>query len=1142
MSKISAINPSTNVTVMASAGSGKTWLLITRIIRLLMSGTDPGGILAITFTRKASAEMQTRLAQRLRTWLSLSDEALSKELLSHEIEATPEQLKIARSLYEKNLRSQYKIRITTFHAFCQDILQRFPSETDIPAGFTICESTGLLFQEAWEALWNEATQSPNSALAKNLKILLQLCGSINSMQTALSEFFYHRSDWWALTRKHQRPVNAAQILIRQQLAIDPTQDPSLDFINSALIEKLTNFQELLLKHATKTNLEAAEKLNISRDVSTALASRLNAMRQVFLTTTGSRRSRKASATLERKLGADGQQQFIELHEQLCEKLEALHDLQCKHRTFALSSAWYLSGSRLLEHFQRLKDERRQLDFSDLEWKVYQLLNDSENSHWVQYKLDQRINHFLIDEFQDTNPTQWQLLLPLLEELNGNPDERQRSVFLVGDEKQSIYRFRRADPKLFNSAHEWLENNLNAKAFPLNKSWRSSPAIINLVNRLFSSGILSQRLQNFPHHETHLTEMPGQVELLPLTEKPEINYDDEVPPFRNPLHRPRENNSNQQHLDEGAQIAARIKQLFADNTLIEVDGSATPLRYQDIIVLVRKRTHLASYESALNKADIPYIGDSKTSLLDNLEICDMINLLETLITPFNNLGLAAVLRSPLFSCSNDDLINIASRVRQSSGRHQTKTWMECLLESASDFPLASPLFRAAKWLRHWQASASHLPVHDLLDQIYSEGNLIERYQHAFPQQQHMRIHNNLMRFIELALEIDSGRYPSLPNFLSRLKNLQSYAKDVIEEPASIEKNSVRIMTIHAAKGLEAPIVFLADTGPAKAISRAYHALVDWPTEHSQPSCFLLTGKKQNIDSWSRARLDHDDNEALREEANLLYVAVTRARQCLIISGCASKSDHQNWYQLIASSYPDASHSNERSYTVLEHHKSMLTSTLLPGVKQASTNESNQKDLVAPIQLTQRLNNAEHIRNQHANKNPESDYDPDQAEDKRIKGIAIHRFLELHTAIKTTAHDLIKYQVAAELELNNDDTDLNDWQYIANAVINAPQFQNYFNHEKYDYAYNEVPISYQSGNRTVQGIIDRLVVSGSSVTIIDYKTQQDSDDKNTGDESITNAYREQMRRYHEGIKQLWPNKTVRSILLLTCQCRIIELPAL
>jgi len=1139
MSKISAINPSTNVTVMASAGSGKTWLLITRIIRLLMSGSDPGGILAITFTRKASAEMQTRLSQRLYAWLSLSDEALYKELHSHEIDATEEQLKIARSLYEKNLRSRYKIRITTFHAFCQDILQRFPSETNIPAGFTISESTGLLFQEAWEALWNEATQNPAEKLATELETLLQLCGSINNLQTALSEFFHHRSDWWALTREHNystgSAVTAAQMLLCQQLAIDPEQDPTEDFINATLIEKLTSFQSLLLKHTTKTNLEAVEKLTTVRDESLPSTSRLNTMRQVFFTTSGSRRSRKTSTTLEKKLGADGQQQFIELHEQLCEKLEALHDLQCKHRTFALSSAWYLSGSCLLEHFQRLKNERRQLDFSDLEWKVYQLLNDNENSHWVQYKLDQRINHFLIDEFQDTNPTQWQLLLPLLEELSGNPGERQRSVFLVGDQKQSIYRFRRADPQLFNSAHEWLQNNLNAQGFPLNKSWRSSPAIINFVNRIFSTGLLNERLQNFELHATHLTTQPGQVELLALTEQRENTDNNDSIEFRNPLHLPRENDSNQQHLDEGAQIATRIKQFFSDNTLVEIDECATALRYQDIMILVRKRTHLAAYESALNKANIPYIGDSKASLLDNLEIRDMVNLLETLIMPFNNLGLASVLRSPLFSCSNDDLIGIATLVKQSSHDHQRKTWLECLLELSNDYPVGTPLFRAAKWLQRWQISASHLPVHDLLDQIYSEGNIVARYLHAFPQQQHMRVHNNLMRFIELALEIDSGRYPSLPNFLNRLKNLQSYAKDVIEEPASIEKNSVRIMTIHAAKGLEAPIVFLADSGPARPASRAYHALIEWPTEQTQPSCFLLTGKKQNLDSWSRIRLEHDEKEALREEANLLYVATTRARQCLIISGCANKSDHQNWHQLIASCYPA-----ERSNDILERHGTMQSSVLsVNGDVQTSILKSDQnqgqQDIIVPAHLSQRFNSSSNTSST-----------AELNDDKRIKGIAIHRFLQLLTS-NTHARDSIKTQVATELNLDANDDNLNGCQDSANNVINAPQFQNFFDPEKYDVAYNEVPISYQVENRTVQGIIDRLIVSGSTVTIIDYKTHHDNDSENKYDSKIINAedealalsYREQMRRYHAGIRLLWPNKTIRSILLLTYQCRSIEI---
>lgn len=379
------------------------------------------------------------------------------------------------------------------------------------------------------------------------------------------------------------------------------------------------------------------------------------------------------------MGPDGQQRFLELHQILSQQLIETNAQLAAIRTIKTSSAWYLAGAQLLKHFQKIKKEQRSLDFNDLEWQTYLLLNKSNNALWVQYKLDQRIEHLLVDEFQDTNPTQWRLLLPLLEEMAASEDERQRSVFIVGDEKQSIYRFRRAEPRLFIAAEKWLKNNLGATTCPLSHSWRSSPAIINFINKIFLQDQFKALLPGFIEHSTHKKELSGKVTLLPLSQREEIEKEKEIAEkeelvLRNPLNEPRKESISQQYYNEGLIIAKQIKELIKNKIAVSVKDGNKAINYNDIIILLRSRTHVADYERALRQTGIPYIGANRGTLLESLEVNDMLDLLQWLILPFDNLSLAGILRSPLFSVSNQDLIAI----KQASKGSWLKR-LECFVE-------------------------------------------------------------------------------------------------------------------------------------------------------------------------------------------------------------------------------------------------------------------------------------------------------------------------------------------------------------------------------------------------------------------------------------------------------------------------------
>lgn len=269
------------------------------------------------------------------------------------------------------------------------------------------------------------------------------------------------------------PAGAAARLA-EQLGVVPGETPEAGFFDPGVERGLGEFVGLLQRHDIATHREQADRLRAALDDARALEDRIAAVTEVFLTAKGEPRKRKASAAQAAALGEAGQERLLTLHAEFADALLRLHDRRRRLATYELSRAWYRAGARLVALHQRIKRDRRLLDFNDLEWNTYTLLNRGDNAHWVQYKLDQRIDHLLIDEFQDTNPTQWRLLLPLLEELAAGAG-RPRSVFLVGDVKQSIYRFRRADPTLFEAAHAWLGERLAGKRYPLNASWRSAPS-------------------------------------------------------------------------------------------------------------------------------------------------------------------------------------------------------------------------------------------------------------------------------------------------------------------------------------------------------------------------------------------------------------------------------------------------------------------------------------------------------------------------------------------------------------------------------------------------------------------------------------------------------------------------------------------
>jgi len=1123
MSKpLSPSSPYLNATVMASAGTGKTYLLVTRLVRLLLAGARPDAILAITFTRKAAAEMQTRLAERLYALASLDEKSLADRLREMDIEPEAATLERAWRLYESLLQNRQSVRTTTFHAFCQEILLRFPLEADVPPGFELLDSSTEIAESAWAALLTEAGQEPESPLATHLERLLDYTGGLFNLQRALDSFLSHRGDWWAFTEEAEQPVDFALARLQQQLDIDPDGDPLHDLFTEQRMLELAEFAGLLAKHPNKGNNEALEALATARHSELPLQIRYTACQAAFLTKQNTPRARKSSKAQMKSMGPEGEMRFLELHDAFSQRLLCVLEQLAAQETYRACTDWYTIGSRLLHHYQRIKSEQRLLDFTDLEWRAYRLLAHSDNALWVQYKLDQRIDHLLVDEFQDTNPTQWRLLQPLLQEMAAGQSGKARSVFLVGDAKQSIYRFRRAEPRLFHTAHEWLSTHLDAQGFPLHISWRSAPAIMQGINKVFGEhGPMAGMLRDFTDHDTHHQTLWGAVTVLPLIEEQqeEISTREEALRLRNPLQQPRELVVDDRYGREGAQMAAIMRQLIDEQSLIGSAEDARPIHYGDIMLLVRSRSHVGYYEQALREAGIPYIGAERGTLLESLEVGDMVALLELLITPYNNLSLATVLRSPLYACSDEDLQRLA---QSGSGN-----WYQRLQELAPTLPANTPLSLAAHQLEQWRSLAGRLPIHDLLDRIFCEGNVLERYQAAFPEHLRNRSVANLVRFLELALEIDSGRYPSLSHFLYRLGELRENRDEAPDEaPVSGSSERVRIMTIHAAKGLEAPVVFLADSAAGSGNEKPFRTLVGWPATEPRPQQFLLVGKQGQQPAQVKLALEHEKSEEQREAANLLYVAITRARQLLYVSGVKPRRGEElGWYGAIRQGLDPLQETPREAALTLSSNAMPEHAGKGGEVTRSDTIVSLPAELSGPLPIpSQSYEIAPSNQALHTAPLGET-----VDEDARLRGLVIHRLLECYSDEPSVQHPRVAHEVAAEFSLSPASQTYRSWIAECEALLQRTELSPIFFPPEGVESLNEVPIIYTHDGQTVHGIIDRLLLLPDELWIVDYKSHQHATQHTIA--ALATSYREQLHFYALGAQRLWPERTVRTFLLFT-----------
>lgn len=1137
-----ACDPQRSVVVEACAGSGKTWLLVTRMLRLLLAGAAPSDILAITFTRKAAEEMRQRLLDILAQLASADDEGVVRELVARTVDEGDARglIDTARGLYARVLESPQRMAIDTFHGWFGSLLRGAPLFSGVPQGASLREDAGRLRREAWAPFWRGLLAEDQAELRAAYETLADLVGDFQAGRL-LDAMFHQRSDWWAYkAQAGEHPLGPLDDLLGEDAHADPLIEALQDDVLLANMLRVARWlgQGGAAESKRAVQVESAVTAARAIDVSDA-AARVQAFDVLFAafhTQAGKARACKPTKALIKSIGDGDAQTLVTLHTTLCEALTVVQARRQEARVRAVNAALFTLGDALIDRYQTYKRQARAMDFTDLEWEAARLMRDEDTAAYLQVRLDARYKHLLLDEFQDTNPMQWRILQGWLAGYAGTGT--QPSVFLVGDPKQSIYRFRRADARLFSAARDMLVAEFGATVLRTNRTRRNAPAVLEWVNAVFQQARARGDYPIYAEQSTAVEAPVGQALLLPLVPIAEAAEVDAATP-RDTLTEPREETGDSQRYEEGRQVAACLRALHA-NQRIQENGEARPARWSDFQLLVRRKRYLADYERALRDAGVPYLSPRRGGLLATLEALDLCALLDFLMTPQADLSLAHVLRSPIFAVSDDDLIALA----QSAEGTVAPTWWERLIALAAQADTAPALRHAQRMLARWLSVAPTLPVHDLLDHIVYTGELKRRYAERAPTANRDQVLANLDAFLKLALDLDGGRYPSLSKFMAELRAIRqgdedespdegaqgdaAEAPDAIDaEVASEGLDAAQILTVHASKGLEAPFVVLLDTHHSDTRADTAGILIDWPPGADAPTHFSAFGKTSERGLARDPLFAQEAALAERENWNLLYVAMTRARQALIVSGVANKRDTSAAQSVDEGDAPEVD-GTASWYTLLATAGVAVPAPMADdGVgAQAATGEAEvvaYHDFRAPLTVTVRVGNAA--------AQAESTADAVFDQGAVAQGELLHAVLE-----RLTRHGRPEQMPdAATIARWFGATGASEADAVRAAeavrrMLSAEALAHVFDPTRFDAAHNEVELFSPDGALLR---IDRLIERDNEVLVVDYKLRLLPVERA--------AYADQLRGYVAAITPMYPGRTVRAGVA-TAQGEWIDLESL
>ena len=844
-----ACDPRRSVAVEACAGAGKTWMLVSRILRALLEGAQPQEILAITFTKKAASEMRQRLHEWLKQFSAASPEQLAAALRERGMAApTAAQCDAVSRLYAGLLAAGRPVQIRTFHSWFAALLRNAPlavlDQLGLPASYDLLEDDKEAVARVWRRFHGAVARDPRAR--QDFETSVRAHGRFNT-QKALDAALEKRVEF-ALADLHGVVEASVKPWGEQFPQFAGIAEPCelLAGVN-AHTRSFAAAAKVLGRAAAPSFSARGEELERAvsdRDVDAVLAALLTQKGEPrkFSDRLGGLEQVRGAQELAIELACACGQHHAWLHHQRMARLARL----------------------LIAEFTALKRERGWVDMNDVERAALTMLADPVLSGWVQERLDASIRHLLIDEFQDTNPLQWQALHAWLSGYGGAGGNAP-GVFIVGDPKQSIYRFRRAEPQVFKAAQQFVADALGGDRLSCDHTRRNAPALIAAVNAVMGAAQEQGSYDGFRPHTTESQEA-GTVGLLPQIAREAVLVGPSTlrtqGDWRDSLTVPRELPEEKLVTLECRQAAGWIAAQIAQGVLP-----------QQIMVLARRRDRLAAMEEQLRELHIPAQQPEKADLCEAPEVRDITALLDVLVSPTHDLSLARALKSPLFGVGDDQLVRLALLARHGQAAGRAHPWFELLQEDR----LHSPQLReAGAQLLRWKALVDRLPPHDALDAIYHQGDVLARFAAAAPPALRGAVLANLRALPGAALQVDGARYATPYAFVRALK------AGGIRAPAPGRADAVSLLTVHGAKGLEAPIVLVLDTEAAPARAETMGVIVEWPGEAPAPWRFAFIASESRPPACSTEAIEVEQTARLREELNALYVAMTRARRVLVLS--------------------------------------------------------------------------------------------------------------------------------------------------------------------------------------------------------------------------------------------------------------------
>ena len=1108
-----ASDPAASVWVNASAGSGKTKVLTDRVTRLLLSGVRPERILCLTFTRAAAAEMALRVNAILSHWAVCPENDLSTSLTDLQDRApTSKDMTRARRLFAETLACPGGMRIRTLHAFGQEILRRFPIESGLPPHFAVIEEGDA--RNLQDECLNELLRDPSPPI----NYLIGALGEKTFRQAAKDVLREKAALESAVARHGSREKLVAKLRATLQLeSWDTPENLVLSAFTPAVFDedKIREAAKILLQ-GTATYVKRGQKiidwLELSPEKRIAT---YNDYSRAFL--------KADSGTFENY----GDKKLLAKHPGLdavlrreASRLQSLIE-RCETAKIAATTEAIMQFAHAFnETYTARKRLRAALDYDDLVERTLELLRRPGIAPWILHKLDDGLDHLLVDEAQDTSRAQWEIVRLLAEEFFAGEGARDaaRTLFVVGDEKQSIYSFQKAEPEAFSEMRDFFKGKIRQaekqwREIPLQVSFRSAPAVLRAVDAVFARPEAMRGVSASPveHVSFKRDSLCGRVELWMPEPRPE--KDDAIENWALPVGYENEN-------DPEAELAKRIAEtirgwLAKGETL---PGSDHPIRPGDIMILLRRRGRFADLMvRALKKKpdSVPVTGVDRMHLLQQLPVMDLLAPIQFVLLPEDDLNLACVLRGPLLNIGEDDLMQLAAL------RGKVSLWTR--LKESSE-PIA---IKARDYLTAWLNRADFMTPFLMLTRLLNEpcpGSGISG-RRAIWSRLGLDALDPVEELLNAAQNFSRRHPPSLQNFLHWLAASDSEIKRELDKGGEDGMGQVRIMTVHASKGLEAPIVFLPDATQVPRMQDVPNFL--W-NDHGIP--FYLAQKPDSGIArrvWDAARAAQ-----MEEYRRLLYVALTRAGQRLYVAGWEparkEPDGDMSWHNLVRDGLRTSeAHAQNAAEDSIVWEDPPLSS---PSMK---TPGAGKKPRPLPAwafePAPQEQNAVQTLAPSTFGIEPAS-ATPDFA---FTRGRIIHRLLQSLPDVEETKREATAQRFLAQPQHGLNEAERVEISDEVMKLLRQPDFAPLFGKD----SRAEVPLAGAVGGKAFAGQVDRLVLTGNEVWIVDYKTNRPPP---AAADNIPAPYRAQMAAYGTLLRAIYPESRIRCFLLWTYAPTLMEVP--